>query len=61
MRAANTVEAVIEILEPRSKSNAFWHHVEELIAQRVLTKLERVDKVEVRLFAMSGRRLGERA
>lgn len=58
---ANTVEAVIERLQAEPESRALWSEIEERIAARIRPRVARVDRVEVRLFAMDGTPIGQAA
>ncbi len=58
---ANTVEAVVERLRAEPSGGALWRDVEERIAARIGPRVPRVDRVEVRLFAMDGTPIGRAA
>ena len=61
LEVANTVEHLVEIMKPESCAPAFWQAVEERVADLILSRLERVEVVAVRLFQMDGTPLGETA
>jgi cobalt-precorrin-5B (C1)-methyltransferase len=61
LRAANTVEAVIEGLRQHKRANELWCAVERRIAAVVHSRLQKVDRVEVRLFGLQGVALGQAA
>ncbi|MDP9108870.1 MAG: cobalt-precorrin-5B (C(1))-methyltransferase CbiD [Pseudomonadota bacterium] len=59
--AANTVEAVIELLRGAQQANAFWCDVEHRIALRAAQRVPSVQRVAVRLFDLGGSPLGQGA
>jgi cobalt-precorrin-5B (C1)-methyltransferase len=58
---ANTVEAVMELLQTDPRAHALWSEVEDRIAQLMQVRLSRVDRVAVRLFGLHGMALGKAA
>lgn len=58
---SNTVEGVIEMLGSGPEARVLWTETEGRIARLMHARVPRVDRVEVRLFAMDGRALGEAA
>ncbi|MFL9925971.1 cobalt-precorrin-5B (C(1))-methyltransferase CbiD [Herbaspirillum lusitanum] len=60
MRAANTVEAIIDQVRAESaeRSRALWLEIEQRIAALAQQRLPNVDRVEVRLFDLDGALLG---
>ncbi|MDP9348678.1 MAG: cobalt-precorrin-5B (C(1))-methyltransferase CbiD [Gemmatimonadota bacterium] len=61
IEACNTVEGVIEHLGSGPAARTLWTEVEERVAGRMRERVPRVERVEVRLFAMSGTALGRAA
>ncbi len=58
---SNTVEAVVGLLGPHSRSRELWSEVEKRIAAVILGRLRCVDRVEARLFGLHGVALGQAA
>ncbi|WP_035052080.1 cobalt-precorrin-5B (C(1))-methyltransferase CbiD [Andreprevotia chitinilytica] len=58
---ANTVENVIQILQPHPAAQAFWTEVEQRTARLMHARVPAAQRVEVRLFAMNGTAIGEAA
>ncbi|MFZ2169050.1 MAG: cobalt-precorrin-5B (C(1))-methyltransferase CbiD [Methylococcaceae bacterium] len=56
---ANTVEAVTEKLQHESCAQALWMEIERRIAVLVHQRTPAVSRVEVRLFNLNGKTLGE--
>ncbi len=52
------VEGVVELLRAEDSAPRFWSAVESRIGAAVSRRLQRVDKVAVRLFQMDGKALG---
>ncbi len=61
MESAKTVEHIVELLKPETCATTFWPNVEARLSQLISRQLERVEKVNVRLFQMDGSSLGEKA
>lgn len=61
MEQANTVEAVIEQMRDQHGAQAFWMDIEARISARVQARVPAVNKVEIRLFDLSGTALGAAA
>lgn len=55
---SNTVEAVLGALRDHPRARELWCEVEDRVAALVRSRLTRVDRVEVRLFGLSGVALG---
>jgi cobalt-precorrin-5B (C1)-methyltransferase len=55
---SNTVEGVIDHLGDRAEARALWAEVERRCSALMHARVPRVDRLEVRLFAMDGRALG---
>ncbi|BEV70984.1 MULTISPECIES: cobalt-precorrin-5B (C(1))-methyltransferase CbiD [unclassified Paludibacterium] len=58
---ANTVENVIQILQPDPRAQAFWQALEGHLAGLMHPRVPSVDQLQVRLFSMDGTPLGEAA
>ncbi|TDR79819.1 cobalt-precorrin-5B (C(1))-methyltransferase CbiD [Paludibacterium purpuratum] len=58
---ANTVENVIQILQPDARAHAFWCALEAHLAAMMQPRVPSVDRLSVRLFSMDGTPLGEAA
>lgn len=56
---SNTVEAAVERLREHPRARELWGAVESRIGALVHSKLERVERVEVRLFGLHGVALGK--
>jgi cobalt-precorrin-5B (C1)-methyltransferase len=61
LERSNTVEAVVESLRQHPRARELWCAVEQRIANVVLARLTRVDRVEARLFGLHGIALGQAA
>ena len=61
LEKSNTVEAVVESLRQDPRARELWCAVEQRIANVVLARLTRVDRVEARLFGLHGIALGQAA
>ena len=61
LESSNTVEAAIEMLREHPRAHELWCAVEKRIAALVHAKLNRVDRVEARLFGLHGVALGQAA
>jgi cobalt-precorrin-5B (C1)-methyltransferase len=55
---SNTVEGVIEMLGDSADARALWSAIERRCAALMHARVPRVQRLEVRLFAMDGRALG---
>lgn len=55
---ANTVEAIVEILQHQANSTVLWLEIERRIAALVHKRTPAVSRVEVRLFNLNGKPLG---
>jgi cobalt-precorrin-5B (C1)-methyltransferase len=55
---ANTVENIIQILQPDARAGAFWRALEAHLATLMHARVPSVDTLEVRLFSMDGTLLG---
>lgn len=58
---ANTVEAIIEQLKNEPGARALWTDIEQRIAALAQQRVPSVERVEVRLFDLHARALGEHA
>lgn len=58
---ANTVEAAMELLRDEPAARAFWREIELRTARLMHEKVPTTDRVEVRLFALNSRPLGQAA
>ena len=61
LESSNTVEAAVETLREHPRARELWCAVEMRIAALVHAKLQRVDRVEARLFGLHGVALGQGA
>ena len=61
LESSNTVEAAVETLREHPRARELWCAVEMSIAALVHAKLQRVDRVEARLFGLHGVALGQGA
>lgn len=61
MAKANTVEAIIELLQDEPGARSLWTDIEQHIAALAKTRVPAVERVEVRLFDLHARLLGEHA
>jgi cobalt-precorrin-5B (C1)-methyltransferase len=59
--SANTVENVIELLQPHPMARRLWTEVEHRVSRLMHARVPLVDQVEVRLFRMNGLPIGEAA
>ena len=55
---ANTVEAIIDIVQRHANAQALWLEIERRIAALVQARTPAVSRVEVRLFNLNGKLLG---
>jgi cobalt-precorrin-5B (C1)-methyltransferase len=55
---ANTVEAIIDIVQHHANAQALWLEIERRIAALVQVRAPTVSRVEVRLFNLNGKLLG---
>ena len=55
---ANTVEAIIDIVQHHANAQALWLEIERRIAALVQARTPAVSRVEVRLFNLNGKLLG---
>jgi cobalt-precorrin-5B (C1)-methyltransferase len=58
---ANTVEAIVSLMNAHPDGKGFWMEVEKQTARLVQARVPNVDTVRVGLFAMDGTPLGELA
>lgn len=56
---ANTVENVIELMQPHPMARTLWIEVEQRVGRLMHRRVPLVDRVEVRLFRMNGLPIGE--
>lgn len=61
MEQANTVEAIIEQIRQEHGAQQFWRDIEQQIGALVHARVPAVNKVEIRLFDLSGIALGAAA
>jgi cobalamin biosynthesis protein CbiD len=61
LRKSNTVEAVVESLRDHPRGRELWCGIEKQISAAVLARLNRVERVETRLFGLRGVALGQAA
>lgn len=57
----NTVEAILQLLHGQPWAPALWSEIEHRAARLMHEKVPQADRVEVRLFALDARPLGQAA
>ena len=61
LRESNTVEAAVDSLRDHPRGRELWNTVEKRISSAVHARLEKVERVETRLFGLHGVALGQAA